>query len=299
MTTTYDDALKALYIEWSSRMAADPTMSIQTMRDMQEAWSTAATEPEGASYADVDIDGLKGIWCIPQNADPQVAILYFHGGGMIVGSAASHRKLAGHLARAVGARVLVIDYRRAPENLFPAQLDDGVKAYQWLIDQGYAPGKIISAGDSAGGTLSLGLVVNLRQLELPLPGAVLALSPGLDWEGLWMINEDTDQLAKKAVIVMMGGIAFGERSRTDALTNPLYADLAVFPPVYVAAGGHENLLGAARQFLDRATAAGVDVVLDVADERQHVYPIAAGNDPEADRTLSDFAAWVRPRVGIE
>ncbi|SED95814.1 Acetyl esterase/lipase [Rhodococcus jostii] len=296
MADRFNDSLRSLYLEWTSRMQGDPNMSIQSMREMQESWQTVATEPLGVTYEDVDIDSLKALWCIPAQSNPELAVLYFHGGGFIVGSPMSHRKLAGHIARAVGARVLVIAYRRAPEHPFPAQLDDGVKAYAWLLEQGYSSDNLVSAGDSAGGTLSLAIVEKLRRLELPLPGAVLAISPGLDWEGKWMVNQANDKLASKEVIVGMGSIAFAGGSVTDPLSNPLYADLAGFPPVYVAAGGHENLLGAAEKFFDKASAAGIDVHLDVADERQHVYPFAVGNDPEADRTINDFAAWVLPRL---
>lgn len=296
MPTEFNDSLRSLYVEWSRRMRADPQMSVQTMRDMQEGWHTVATEPTAVSYESVDIDGVPAIWCIPADTDPSSAVVYFHGGGFIVGSTNSHRKLAGHLAKAFGARVLLVEYRRAPEALYPAQVDDGVKAFRWLIAQGFDAGRIVSAGDSAGGTLALALVVRLRELNEPLPGAVLTLSPGLDWDGNWMVNEDNDMLASKAVIVSMGSIAFGGRSTTDPLCNPLYADLTGFPPVYISVGGHENLLGGAREFVTAADAAGVDVTLDVAPARQHVHPLAAGNDPEADRTITESAAWARKHI---
>lgn len=297
MTTQFADPLRSLYLEWGGRMQADPQMTIPVMRDMQEAWHTVATEPSGVSYETADVDGLHAVWCVPVDADPTSAVLYFHGGGFIVGSSNSHRKLAGHLAKAVGARVLVLDYRRAPEDIYPAQVDDGVKAFQWLIAQGFAAERIISAGDSAGGTLALALVVSLRDQGLPAPGAVITFSPGLDWDGELMNNEDTDVLASKAVVVMMGQIAFGERSIKDPLCTPTYADLDGFPPVYLSAGGHENLQGGVNRFVDVATAAGVDVTLDVAPERQHVHTFAAGNDPEADRTIAESGAWARQRLG--
>jgi acetyl esterase/lipase len=278
-------------------MQADPAMSVQAMRDMQEEWHTVATEPRGVSYESVDADGLSAMWCIPTDEDPTTVVLYFHGGGFITGSLHSHRKMAGHLASKIRSRVLVVDYRRAPEYLYPAQVEDGVTAFRWLISQGYAPDRIAAAGDSAGGTLALALVVSLREQGLPTPGAVVALSPGLDWDGEWMVNEETDILASKAIIVMMGAIAFGDRSTKDPLCNPTYADLAGFPPVYLSAGGHENLLGGVRKFVEAAGAADVEVTLDVAPGRQHVHTFAVGNDPEADRTITEAAAWARKRLG--
>ncbi|QDQ95096.1 alpha/beta hydrolase [Rhodococcus sp. WB9] len=296
MSTEFADPLRTLYLDWVARMQADPEMSVQVMRDMQEGWHTVATEPKGVSYESVDIDGLSAVWSIPADADPTTVVLYFHGGGFITGSAHSHRKMAGHLARKIGSRVLLVDYRRAPEHAYPAQVDDGVTAFRWLIDQGFAPNRIVSAGDSAGGTLALALVVSLRTQGLPTPGAVVTFSPGLDWDGEWMVNEENDILASKAIIVAMGSLAFGDRSTKDPLCNPTYADLTGFPPVYLSAGGHENLLGGIRKFVEAADAAGVEVTLDIAPSRQHVHTFAVGNDPEADRTITESAAWARERL---
>ncbi len=292
----FTDPLRALYTNWAERLAADPQMPVQAMRDMQEAWHTVATEAADVSYETVDADGVPAIWCIPAGEDSERAIIYSHGGGFICGSTNSHRKLAGHIAKAVGARVLVTDYRRAPEYLYPAQVDDAVAAYRWLIAQGFAANRIVSAGDSAGGTIALALLVSLRDQDLPLPGAVFVLSPGLDWEGNWMTADATDVLAKKALIMSMGSIAFGGRSTRDPLCNPMYANLDGFPPIYLSVGGDENLLGAAREFEKTAVDAGVSVTVDVAHGRQHVFALAVGNDPEADRTVTDFAAWVRLHV---
>ncbi|MFT3660970.1 MAG: alpha/beta hydrolase [Gordonia sp. (in: high G+C Gram-positive bacteria)] len=292
----FTDPLKALYLEWGGRFAADPEMPLNVMRDMQEAWHTVAVEAPGVSYETVDVDGIPAIWAIPAEADPARAMLFTHGGGFAAGSPASHRKLAGHIANAFGGRVLVIDYRRVPEAFYPAQTEDAVTAYRWLTAQGHAPEKIVTAGDSAGGTIALATVVSLRDQGLPQPGAVFAMSPGLDWEGLWMDNEDTDALASKALVVGMGANAFAGRDPKDPLCNPVYADLRGFPPVYISAGGAENLVGAARRFTEVATEAGVDVRLDVAPDRQHAHTFAAGNDPEADRTIAEFGEWVSARL---
>jgi acetyl esterase/lipase len=294
----FDDKLKALFETWTKRMAEE-NQSVQQMRDMHEAWHTMTLEPVGVSYEDVNIDGINALWCIPANENPEVVGMYFHAGAFIVGSTMTHRKVAGHIARALGGRVLVVDFRLAPEHVYPAQLEDAVTAFKWLVQGGYAADNIVSIGDSAGGTLALALVEKLRQLGEPIPGAVFAISAGLDWEVKWMVNEENDAMVSKEVMASMSSLFIGNESVTDPLVNPIYADLAGYPPVYLAVGGHENLLGSSREFVERAKVAGVDVILDVGHERQHVYTISAGNDPEADRTIAAFGAWIRTRVNAD
>ncbi|WP_280784971.1 alpha/beta hydrolase [Rhodococcus opacus] len=295
---TFDDKLLNLFNAWTERMQADPEMPVQTMRDMHEAWHTVATEPTEVWYEDAQIGQMKALWCIPQAVSTDHVLLFFHAGAFVLGSPMTHRKLAGHIAKAVGARALVIDYRLAPENVYPAQLEDSLEAFSWLVSRGYEPNNIISAGDSAGGTLALALVEKLKQIGSALPGAVFAISPGLDWEMKWLINEDLDAMVSRDVIAGMTGMFIGNESLQSPLVNPIYANLRGFPPIYLAVGGNEVLLGAAKEFNKRASDAGVDVVLDIARGRQHIYTIAAGNDPVADETINSFARWVHQRMSF-
>ncbi|KAJ8134031.1 hypothetical protein OY671_012755, partial [Metschnikowia pulcherrima] len=128
-------------------MAANPAMSIADLRSMFDEWVKPAREPEGVSYKSDEVGGVPGIWAFPQDADSARVILYTHGGGFAVGSADSHRKLAGHLASASGVTAFIPDYRRSPEFPFPAQIEDGIAAYLGLIERGFHPGFITTAGD--------------------------------------------------------------------------------------------------------------------------------------------------------
>jgi monoterpene epsilon-lactone hydrolase len=226
----------------------------------------------------------------------------FHGGGFVVGSTASHRKLAGHLAKAVGARALVVEYRRAPEHPFPAQLDDAVTVYRWLLDQGIEPGHIATAGDSAGGNLAISTVLRLREEGLPLPAAILTFSPWLDMkhrEKTLESNAGTDALVSRALLEGMSGMFLGGGGNpAHPLANPLYADLAGLPPTYLCAGGHETLLNDSERFHELARAAGADSTLEVVPGMQHVFTCGAGRMPEADAALTAMAAWVRPLLGL-
>lgn len=269
---------------------------------MLEGLSFETSEPTGVSYEDVDAGGVPAIWCLPDGAAEDRVVLYTHGGGFVTNTAQSHRKLAGHIAKATGVRALVLDYRLAPEHPFPAQLDDGVAAYKWLLDQGIKAEHIATAGDSAGGNLATSIVLKLRDDGLPLPAAVVGFSPWHDMEhkgSTLETNAATDAFVQKPVLEGMSAMYLGENgSPSDPLANPLHADLAGFPPVFLTAGNRETLQNDAERFAERASAAGVDVTLDVVDGMQHIFPVMAGHAPEADIVIGNLATWLRPKVGL-
>jgi acetyl esterase/lipase len=132
------DFLRALYQDWTDRMVADPNLSIANLRSMFDEWGQPALEPENVCYKSDRLGGVEAIWALPVGADNSRAIVYTHGGGFAVGSADSHRKLAGHLAKALNVTAVVPHYRRAPEHPFPAQIEDAVAAYKALLEKGSA-----------------------------------------------------------------------------------------------------------------------------------------------------------------
>lgn len=289
--------LESLYRDWSARMAADPQMSIAMLRSLFDEWHQPTREPEGVTYRSDTIAGVEGIWVLPVEANSSSVILYTHGGGFAVGSAASHRKLAGHLAKALGVTAFVIDFRRAPEHPFPAQIEDSTAVYQALLDQGFAPEDIVTAGDSAGGNLAISTVLKLRHDGTELPGAVIAFSPWLDMEhsgDTLVSNAATDGLVSREILEGMSAMFLGETGKADdPLANPLYADYTGFPRLYINAGSAETLLDNATRLADRATAAGVDVTLSIVEGMQHVFPFLAGRAPEADAEIARIASWYR------
>ncbi|MBC7268267.1 MAG: alpha/beta hydrolase [Streptomyces sp.] len=289
--------LEALYRDWTARMAADPQMSIAMLRSLFDEWHQPTHEPEDVTYRSDRLAGVEAIWALPIDADASKVILYTHGGGFAVGSAASHRKLAGHLAKALGTTAVVIDYRRAPEHPFPAQIEDATAVYRALLDKGYAPENIVTAGDSAGGNLAISTVLRLREDGTELPGAVIALSPWLDMEhsgDTLVSNAATDGLVSREILEGMSAMFLGQTGKPDdPLTNPLYADYSGFPRLYVTAGSVETLLDNSTRLADRATTAGGDVTLSVVDGMQHVFPFLAGRAAEADTEIERIGAWYR------
>jgi len=292
------DYLKELYQVWSNRMVANPNMTIEDLRSLFDEWEKPTFEPEDVTYKTDQVGGVDCLWAYPVGCDKTKVLIYTHGGGFAVGSAASHRKLAGHMAKALGVSAVVLDYRRAPENPFPAQLEDAAAVYQALLASGIKAKDIGTIGDSAGGNLAVASVLKFRELGLELPGYVIAFSPWLDMEltgGTLESNADTDVFITVPLLQGMIGMFLGDDSTKvrDPLANPLHADFNGFPPLYINAGGAEVLLDDARRLHARAVDAGVQAELSVVDGMQHVFPFLAGRAPEADEEIQKIAAWYR------
>ncbi|MET1072916.1 MAG: alpha/beta hydrolase [Umezawaea sp.] len=302
MPSTRSDALHDLLTSMTERTAANPEMGLPELRGILEELSTLAAEPTGVTYEDVVAGGRPALWCNPVGAAEDRVVLYFHGGAFMGNSASSHRKVAAHLAKAAGIRALVPDFRLAPEHPFPAQLDDAVAAYEWLLANGFEAGNIATAGDSAGGNLATSTVLRLRDEGRPVPAAIVAMSPWYDLEateGTLDTNAATDAFLSRPLIQGLSAMFLGpDGSAQDPLANPLHADPAGLPPVYLSAGGDEALLDNAQRFAALARAAGVDATLEVVPGMQHVHPVMAGRAPEADRTLTTIASWLRPLLGL-
>ena len=274
------DVLHDLYADWSQIMATTPDLTIRLLRSVFDEWHQPTVEPQGVTYREDTVGGVPGIWCLPEGADKSKVLLYTHGGGFAVGSASSHRKLAGHVAKALGAVSFVLDYRRAPEFAHPAQLEDGVAAFDALAASGIAREDITTIGDSAGGNLAIAIALALKEQGKPGPGSVIAFSPWLDMENkgeTLVTNNDTDALITPELLEgMIAGVLGDTVDPKTPLANPLYADFTGFPRLYVTAGSVESLLDNATRLAERAQAAGVDVTLSIGEGQQHVYPFLAG-----------------------
>lgn len=260
------------------------------------AWAGLTSEPPGVDY--LAVDDLPALWAVPKDAPPDRVLLCMHGGGFVGGSRYSHRKLFGHLARAVGARALVFDYRLAPEHVHPAQVEDAVAAYQWLLEQGVEA--VAFCGDSCGGGLAITTQLRARELGLPLPVATLAISPWVDMEvsgSSYDANRERDAFFHRELVQGLVDTFLGpDGDPRDPLANPLYGKLAGFGPIYIQVGGDEVLVDDARLLASHARAAGVDVRLDVFPDMQHTFQMAAGRAPEADDAIHRLAEWVRPHL---
>ncbi|MFI0730438.1 alpha/beta hydrolase [Streptomyces sp. NPDC021225] len=276
---------------------ANPEMSLQLMRWVFEDWQRATTEPEGVTYATTTIGGVPGVLVTPVDADPSQVMVVMHGGGFALGSSASHRKLAGHLAKACGTHAFVLDFRLAPECPFPAQIEDGLAVYQAVLDQGIKADDVCFVGDSAGGNLAVAMTLRLRRDGRPLPGRVLTMSPWLNMENSGATietNNDTDFLiTREGLAGNIGRYLSGGTDPTDPYVNPLYATYEGFPRLYVCAADTESLFEDSERLVDLAENAGVDVTFSIGKGMQHVFPFQAGRLARADEEIASMAAWYR------
>jgi len=302
MASRESEALKTLYRGWAAALAANPEMPLDELRLMFEHWGDVTAEPGGVDYIETNAGGVPALWAFPKGCAEDRVLLCMHGGGYVTASMYTHRKVYGHLAKAIGCRALIPHYRRAPEHVHPAPVDDAVTAYRWLLDQDIAPGHIALTGDSAGGALAVTTLLRARECNLPMPAATMPLSPWVDMEctGETLVsNREKDAIVQKEVVEVMAATFLGEGgNRKDPLANPLYADLKGLPPMYIQVGGDETLLDDSRRLAECARKAGVDVRLDVFPEMQHVFHFSAGYAPEADDAIRKLAEWVRPKLGL-
>ncbi|MEI9419048.1 alpha/beta hydrolase [Mesorhizobium sp. Cs1321R2N1] len=281
---------------------ADKLTSPQAIIDHNDIhWTALTGEPHGVDYIEVDAGGVPAMWVVPKGADEQRVLFYAHGGGFIGGSIYTHRKLVGHLARAIGCRALLYDYPLAHQAQHPAQLEAAISAWNWLVDQGFDPGRIVIAGDSCGAVLTYGVLQRLRAQGRPLPVATLIISGWFDMAltaASYETNREKDPAFAREAVDWLAANFIGDADRRDPEVSPLYADLSGFPPVFLQAGADETLVDESRMFAERARQAGVETRLDVFDGMLHSFQMMAGRAPEADNAIAGFAAWVRPRLGL-
>ncbi len=226
-------------------------------------------------------------------ADP--TILYFHGGGYVVCSPATHRDLVSRIALASGARAIAVDYRKAPEFPFPAPVDDAETAYRALLDAGTPPERIVVGGDSAGGGLALALLQRIKGSELPMPRAGILLSPWVDLEC------GGDSIAKNARYdyLPVRGLSWGAEQylqgedRRHPHASAVHADLAGLPPLLIQTGSAELFLSENERLAERAKEAGVDVTHEIDEGMIHVYQAFASFVPEVDRAIQRIGAFVQ------
>lgn len=221
-------------------------------------------------------------------------VLYFHGGGYIFGSPASHRDMMARLAVSCGGAVIGIDYRLAPEHPFPAAVEDALHAYRALLDAGADPRALFVAGDSAGGGLTLSMLLRAREAGLTLPRGAVLLSP---WVDLACRNETLERNAPYDYLTpdmlrWFASLYLWDADPRDPFASPLYADLRGLPPMLVQVGGAETLVGEAHELATRAEEAGVDAALQVWAHMPHGFQGFASMLPQGRRALAAAGRFI-------
>jgi acetyl esterase/lipase len=247
----------------------------------------------------VNAGGVAAEWVAAPGVGPERAVLYLHGGGYAIGSIDTHRRLAYDLSAACGARVLVIDYRLAPEHPFPAAVEDAAAAWCWLLQQGLAANRLAIAGDSAGGGLTIATLINLRDRELGLPACAVAISPWVDLEGIgnsMTTRAAQDPMVQKDGLLWMAGMYLKGGDARNPLAAPLHADLAGLPPILVQAGTAETLLDDATRIAEKLHAAGGEVRLAIWPNMLHVFPFFAPILSEGRDGCLEIGSFIRSKM---
>lgn len=260
--------------------------------------STAAPVPDDVTVERVDAGGVAADWVSAPGADASKAVLYLHGGGYVIGSAVTHRELASRVSRASGARVLVVDYRLAPEHPFPAAVDDAVAAYRWMLGQGIAPSAAAIAGDSAGGGLAVATLLALRDAGDSLPATAVCISPWVDLEmaGDSMTSRaELDPMVQKPTLTEMAAAYLGGADAKSPLASPLHAELGGLPPLLVMVGTSETLMDDAVRLAEKARAAGVEVTYEPWEDMIHIWPMFAIM-PEAIQATDRIGAFLKQHL---
>lgn len=283
----------------ANQAARNATSSLAEQRANFEAQHGAVPPSPGCQIETIAQGEVRGERITPDGAEGK-ALLYHHGGGYMFGSAASHRHLVSRLATSAGVVAFNMDYRLAPEHPYPAALQDAVRAYLHVLEQGFAPGDIVLGGESAGGNLTAALMLEIRRQELPMPAGAYLLSPWLDTTQSgesYQLRSDpmlSYEALSGAALAFLGG-ASGE----DPMTSPVRADLAGLPPLLIQVGSDEVLLSDSLDFARRAALAGVGVDLSVWPEMVHAWPLFHFALPRAGaRAISDAGAWIARRLGL-
>jgi acetyl esterase/lipase len=280
---------------------ANPYRADKPLAELRaEADARAASPlPDGTTHTVADADGVPGEWIDAPGETRDRVFLFLHGGGYYRGSAASSRVASAHIAAACEARVFSLNYRLAPEHPFPAALDDAHTAYRWLLDQGIAANRIAIGGISAGGGLTLALLLKLKQSGTPLPAAAIPMSA---WTDLTQSGEtmttkaDIDPAISKAYLDRMAGHYLAGADARTPLASPLYGALEGLPPLLIQVGTAETLLDDSRRFAERARDAGIDVTYEAWEDMIHGWHGNADVLPEARDAIAAIGTFFKQKV---
>lgn len=272
----------------------NPQSSIQRIRREFTITTKLIPQKQAGSFESTTVDGIPAVWVIPDQITNDKVVLYFHGGGYSVCSPETHKKMCSIMARESGTKFLLIDYRLAPENPFPAAIEDALKAYAWLQKR-YSADKIIFGGDSAGGGLTVSTLLRLKEKGENLPLKAFCLSPWLDLASTgesYQINRFKDAYIDFESIRRWSVFYAPESMHKNPLVSPLYGDLTGLPPMMVQVSDIEILKSDSVVFAERAKAAGVDMDLEVWEGMVHVWQMWTGILPEALQSIKLLAKFI-------
>jgi acetyl esterase/lipase len=295
MPSKESEAVRDLYVSWTAAR-------LKGEQHDDERWGDLTAEPRGVDYIETDAGGVPAMWLVPKGCAEDRVLLCMHGGGFVGGLMYSHRKLFGRLAKTAGVCGLVFDYRLTPQHIHPAQVDDAISAYRWLLEQGITADHVTFTGDSSGGGLAITTQLRARELGLPLPAAAMPFSPWFDMEltgASYESNRDKDAFFTRTSCrdwwtCFWGRVAtctIGWRTRSTPISAGWRRSIsrwAVMRRFWMTVAGSRSLPAALASMCGSRSS------------RSSSTPPrwAAGRAPEADEAIRKLAEWVRPKLGL-
>jgi epsilon-lactone hydrolase len=277
-----------------------PPPTIAERRAGMDAFGEMSALPPGCRHEPLTAAGVKCERVAPAETRDGRHMLYLHGGAYLAGSPRSHRPLAARLAEAARATAIVADYRMGPEHACPAAVDDAAAVYRWMLDEGADPERIVVAGDSAGGGLTLALALALKDLGLPQPAGLFVISPWADLTQSHATYEtkalDDPMIAKERLDEAARDYLGGFDAR-DPRASPVFGDFTGIAPILIQVGSEEALLGDSLLVAERAGHARVEVRLEVWPEMIHVWHAFGGQLGAARRAIKAAGEWMDGRLG--
>jgi len=291
-------AIRAMMAETASD--PDAPLEVDTMRTNMEAGTAAFTPHPDVEMADVQLGSVRAKRFTPPGAIEGRALLYFHGGGYVIGSPETHQGLTSHIAHAMAATAWSADYRMGPEHPFPAAIEDGVTAYRALLEQGIKPENIIFAGDSAGGGTAVATAVMARDAGLPAAAGLALLSPWVNlacdgWS--YTARADADPMINEKNINWFAATYLAGADPRAPLASPIHADLSGLPPMLIQVGPDECLLSDATTLAERAGAAQVEITLEIWPNMIHVFQMFEPMLADARQAIARIGDWGAAKAG--
>ncbi|WP_159520491.1 alpha/beta hydrolase [Sunxiuqinia indica] len=251
--------------------------------------------PDGIEVKPEVINMIVSEWLIPENAVPDKLLFYVHGGGYVSGSCNDHRSIVSKVSKATRLKTLLFEYGLAPENPFPAALNDTITIYQEILKKGYSPKNIIMMGESAGGGLCLASLLAIRDQNIPLPKAVVVISPWTDLScsGESYSTKNKVSLAPLNSWTVFSGFYAAGSNITDPYISPLFGDLKGLPPLFINAGNADELFDDSLRLYEKARHAGIDVAFREGKDMIHCYPLLSPLFPEATDAMNEITAFIK------
>lgn len=279
-------------------LRARPTIEsigIESYRSLLEK-SAAAFKPDpSVTYDAFDIHTVSAQWLTPPDAAPDITLMHVHGGGYIAGSIRSHREMASRIAVAAGARLLLFNYRLAPEYPFPAGLNDVKTVYQWLLGHTDAGHDIFIIGDSAGGGLSCALFPFIRRENLRMPDGCILISPWVDLKctgASHMDNKEKDPMLSQRILKKTARL-YTDKDLSDPLISPINHEFGKICPVLIQAGENEVLIDDARRLAEKLKNSGTRAELEIWNGMFHVWHYFAKYLPEGRDAIQSIGNFIR------